>query len=109
MSSLPEPLPRLLEGERIVTTRKVKQDLLTVRPSELHELYRLARADGHGNIGDFGPVLASRTLEGHSPDRDLHRYEAIFGRDSLRVALDLLDSYPKLARSTLLKLAGSQG
>lgn len=109
MSSSPESPPRLLEGERIVANRPVAQDSPRTRPSELHELYRLARADGRGDIGDFGPVLASRTLEGHSPDRDLHRYEAIFGRDSLRVALNLLNLYPKLARSTLIKLAESQG
>jgi glycogen debranching enzyme len=40
---------------------------------------------------------------------ELHRYEAIFGRDSLRVALDLLEQYPKLARATLVRLAELQG
>lgn len=36
-------------------------------------------------------------------------YEVVFGRDSLRVAIDLITSYPNLARTTVLELARTQG
>ena len=39
----------------------------------------------------------------------LRLYEALFGRDSLRVAIDLISTYPALARTTLLELARLQG
>jgi len=39
----------------------------------------------------------------------LRLYEVVFGRDALRVAIDLISSYPKLARTTVLRLAELQG
>lgn len=80
-----------------------------MKPSGLHELYRLARAGNSHQVGQYGPVLASQALEGHKHTPELHRYEAVFGRDSLRVALDLLEQYPKLTRATLIRLAELQG
>lgn len=110
MDSSKKPLPRLLPGERITLMQDVDEGAaIEVQPSGLHELYRLARTGDRGQIGDSGPVLASQALEGHYHPAELHKYEAIFGRDSLRVALDLLNSHPNLARATLIKLAELQG
>src|ERR1035437_1749113 len=110
MDSSQKPLPRLLPGERLTLVEDVgDSNSIHVQPSSLHELYRLARTGDSGQLGEHGPVLASQILEGHTHPAALHRYEAIFGRDSLRVALDLLEAYPKLARSTLIRLAELQG
>lgn len=102
-------LPRLLPGEKIVFVRHFNDNSSGNKPSSLHELYRLARAETSQQVGKFGPVLASQTLEGHRGSPELRRYEAIFGRDSLRVALDLVDRYPKLTKATLVRLAELQG
>jgi len=109
MESSQAILPRLLPGERIEFVRHFKNNSLGQKPSSLHELYRLARAETRQQVGKFGPVLASQTLEGHKGSPELRRYEAIFGRDSLRVALDLIDQYPKLTQATLVRLAELQG
>lgn len=85
-------------------------------PSATIQLLRLARVHDTQDIGKAGPVLAALAMESDSdndrtPEENehLHLYEAVFGRDSLRTASFLLDSYPELARRTLLSLAESQG
>lgn len=103
------PLPKLLPGEELISVETVQDTLPDRAPSGLKELQRLANAPSRAEIGDFGPVLASLSIETHQDQPEFHRYEAIFGRDSLRVALDLIEEYPKLARSTLLTLAIMQG
>ena len=102
-------LSQLLEGERVVSIKNVVTNGLPAETSGLHQLYRLAGAENSSEVGEFGPVLASKSLEDHSAAPELRRYEAVFGRDALRVALDLLEQYPKLARSTLVMLAELQG
>lgn len=109
MKTQTKTVPRLLVGERLATVKNIAGSTFADAPSSVKELYRLAKAETHGEVGDFGPVMASQVLGGSSVNRQLRRYEAIFGRDSLRVAMDLLDEYPKLARSTLLSLAELQG
>jgi glycogen debranching enzyme len=108
MNNVDPPLPRLLPGEKVVYVKHLTENK-NLRPSGLHELYRLAQAKNQYQVGKYGPVLASQALEGHRHASELHRYEAIFGRDSLRVALDLLEQYPKLTRATLVRLAELQG
>lgn len=77
-------------------------------PSSIRELERLDQAASLSDIGKK-PVLAALPLSGHEKDPNFNIYEAVFGRDSLRVILDLIDSYPELARSTLVNLAENQG
>src|SRR5438132_7106973 len=36
-------------------------------------------------------------------------FNCLFGRDSIRMAMDLLDDFPEVARSTLIELARLQG
>ena len=101
-------LPALLPGEEIVNVQHFPSVPRQKLPSSEDELRLLASAAEGFDIGSFGPVVASRSLPGHG-DRAFRQYETLFGRDSLRVALDLIDKFPKLARTTLLVLAQLQG
>lgn len=105
------PLPRLLPGETLVTVEEIPEYVPTQPPSSLRELQRLAQVKAEGEVGAFGPSLAAIALE--RPDQDvspeLRKYEALFGRDSLRVALDVLPIYPLLAHATIHALARLQG
>src|SRR5262245_45154180 len=64
----------------------------------LCELGRVGRLD---ELGTSGPLLASAGQ--HS------LFHCLFGRDALRMAMDLLDDFPEVARVTLLELARLQG
>lgn len=103
------PLPRLLEGEEFVTIRPVDAMVAPKKASDVRALMKLSGAKKRGEIGDFGPVLASLSLDGRGGDPDFHKYEAVYGRDSLRAAIDLIAYYPALSRATLLRLAETQG
>lgn len=103
--------PFMLPGESIVQLIELPERHAERYPSSVRELYRLTQATTHEEVGEFGPILASlalETIQGDAPE-ELHRYEALFGRDSLRVALDLLPLYPRLTRTTILSLARLQG
>ena len=101
-------LPKLLPGETMVNIQHFPAPPKQKLPSSEAELERLANVTKGIDVGSFGPVLASRSLP-HREGKAFRRYEALFGRDSLRVALDLLEKFPKLARNTLLVLAQLQG
>ncbi len=102
-------LPRLLEGEEIINIQTFPPLRLEHMPTSTAELSRLAGVTKSSEIGRKGPVLAAMPAPGRKRDEHFHRYEALFGRDSLRVALNLLERYPALARSTLIALAELQG
>jgi len=56
------------------------------------------------------PPLAALPLErSEAAGRELRLFEAVFARDSLRVALALATPFPELGRATLLHLAAAQG
>ncbi len=110
ISSPPELAPYILKGESIISIVESPERLPSRPPSELRELYRLAQVKLHDEVGEFGPILASISLESDTDTSlDLHRYEALFGRDALRVAIDLLPLYPRLTRVTIVTLAKLQG
>jgi glycogen debranching enzyme len=111
--SLPDlnsEIPELADfGDRIVdiVTPDIQRPML--RPSAVRELFRLAGADEHSSeMGLHSPVagLASEENQGVV---ELRRFEVMHGRDALRIALDVIDSHPKLLRITLLELAENQG
>jgi glycogen debranching enzyme len=52
-------------------------------------------------LGENGPLLASAGADS--------LFHCLFGRDSIRMAFDLLDDFPAVARATLLALAWLQG
>lgn len=103
---------QLLPGEQLINVEDIPALPPTQPPSGLRELYRLAGARINTVLQEFNPPLASLALETTAESAiapQHHLYEALFGRDSLRVALDMLPLYPKLTRVTLLALAKLQG
>jgi glycogen debranching enzyme len=61
----------------------------------------LGRVRRVSDLGRNGPLLAS------AGTRSL--FHCLFGRDAIRMATDLLDDFPAVARATLLELARLQG
>ncbi|MDN5819710.1 MAG: hypothetical protein L0H36_03230 [bacterium] len=104
----------LLPGEKLVSIESHDPRSFDNVPSSLEQILRLTKSKSPEAIGEHGPSIASLALdlssEGDSQTPDhLKLYEVVFGRDSLRVAIDLISSYPKLARATTYKLAELQG
>lgn len=106
---VPDLLPYLREGEKVVYVEEVPRQRRITIPSAVLELQRLTKSDNIDEIGKNGPVIAATTLNDDETRSELHLYEAVFGRDSLFVAHELLDVYPELAKSTLRTLASVQG
>lgn len=115
---LQTPVPsnfRLLPGEKLLSVTQHPSNVIKSEPSSITQILRLTRAEQLSDIGKTGPSLAAIALEASELEnpRDtpehLKLYEAVFGRDSLRVAIDLISSYPELARATTLRLAELQG
>lgn len=125
------PYP-LLSGERLLSITQHPPRIFEASPSSLQQMMRLTRVSSPNAIGEHGPSVASLAFEvsartsvepGESPlnapvitdetlvsvPEHLRLYEVVFGRDSLRVAIDLISSYPELARTTVLRLAELQG
>lgn len=118
--NIPEDVERsldqfpLLPGERLLSITPHPLRHFYHPPSSLEQLMRLTRSHTPEDIGRSGPVLAAIALSSdidtiNEPPEHLRIYEAVFGRDSLRVAIDLISSYPELARTTVLELAKLQG
>lgn len=106
----PDLSPYIFPNEHIIKIEHFANPPADRPPSGLRELYRLARAKVENELYQFNPPLASLALASEQSDSpDLHRYEALFGRDSLRVATDLISLFPQLAHATLIKLAENQG
>jgi glycogen debranching enzyme len=64
-------------------------------------LCELGRVDCLHDLGTRGPLVASAGA--HS------LFHCLFGRDAIRMGMDLLDDFPQVARTTLLELARLQG
>jgi glycogen debranching enzyme len=109
--SVPDLLPYLLPGERVINVIQSgeQEKDLDAPPSPLNELYRLAGARIFGSEIEFPRPVHASVAHSDSDDENLHLYETLFGRDSLRVAQDVLPVYPQLARVTILGLAHLQG
>jgi glycogen debranching enzyme len=61
----------------------------------------LGRVERLADLGTVGPLVASAGSES--------LFHCLFGRDSIRMAMDLLEDFPAVARTTLLELARLQG
>lgn len=105
----------LLPGEELVSvvdhgSRRSRRIL-----SSLDQILRLTRAEDADHIGKTGPALAAIAIEASDlidpvdTPNHLRLYEAVFGRDSLRAAIDLISVHPELCRASVLKLAELQG
>ena len=101
----------LLPGETLLLIKHHEpRELPHEQPSSLREILRLTSAASPDQIGKTGPSVAAiaYTPPEQTPEY-LKLYNTVFGRDSLRVAIDLISNYPELARTTLLELAHLQG
>jgi hypothetical protein len=106
---------KLLPGEELVDIVVPPRRYSQTPPSSLDQILRLTRSRSVEEIGNFGPSIAALALDSIALESEtgtpeyLRLYEVVFGRDSLRVAIDLITSYPNLARGTVLELARLQG
>lgn len=102
---------RLLPGEELQNVIKHDPRELPDHVSSLEQMRRLTRASSEEEIGQNGPSIAALSFDVVKQPTPSHLklYEVVFGRDSLRVAIDLISSYPNLARRTTLELAKLQG
>lgn len=110
-STLPDDIT-LLPDERLLNVVYHEERNFGRVPSSLEQILRLTGAQLEEEIGKRHPSVASLALNDVGSDdapEHLHLYEVVFGRDSLRVAIDLVSSYPELARITTLMLAALQG
>jgi glycogen debranching enzyme len=64
-------------------------------------LCELGRVEQLADLGQNGPLLASAGVDS--------LFHCLFGRDAIRMAMDLLDDFPAVAHGTLLELARLQG
>src|SRR5438270_12548678 len=64
-------------------------------------LCELGRVERLQDLGTNGPLLASAGADS--------LFHCLFGRDAIRMAMDLLDDFPAVTHSTLLDLARLQG
>jgi len=103
---------KLLTGESFLHAQPYPSRVLpSHEPSSLREILRLTGASSPDDIGKTGPAIAALAIDAYEGDipEHLRLYEVVFGRDSLRVAIDLISTYPELARATTLRLAELQG
>lgn len=64
-------------------------------------LASLGKVEQLADLGRGGPLLASAG--------ECSLFHCLFGRDAIRMALDLLDDWPAVARATIVELARLQG
>lgn len=101
---------RLLPGEKLLHVKSFEATKPKDKPSSLREFYRLTSATNDSEVGVNGPAVAALAVEGNgSIPEHQGLYSVVFGRDSLRVAIDLARHYPRLARTTVCALAELQG
>ena len=70
-------------------------------PDLVRTLCELGGVEHLEDLGARGPLMASAGTDS--------LFHALFGRDSLRMAMDLLGDFPRVSRATLLVLASLQG
>ncbi|TMC98084.1 MAG: hypothetical protein E6J03_13925 [Chloroflexi bacterium] len=91
-------MPSLNPSPRIPSPVEVDGIRIDSLVSVLCELGRVERLT---DLGTNGPLLASAGASS--------LFHCLFGRDSIRMAMDLLDDFPAVGRETLLELARLQG
>lgn len=112
--SLPDGF-HLLPGEELVVAEKFDARPLKKHLSGLEQMLRLTSAESPDMIGQTGPALAAIAIKAsdlavpQEAPQHLRLYEAVFGRDSLRAAIDLISVHPELSRASVLRLAELQG
>ncbi len=106
-----DPLPvYILTNEEIVLRRPAQVIVPSlIMPEEA--LLRITQASSVKDIGEHTVLASVNTVE-NAGNRDLELYGTegtVFGRDSERVALDMLPKFPAVAMTTIKFLAATQG
>lgn len=103
-------IPYLRPHERVTNVEHPRRPTPLKSATALEALELLTGADSGRQIGVAGPPAAAYTPRADVGTATLSLFRhALFGRDALRVSLDLLDRYPKLAAATIIELASLQG
>lgn len=121
---------QLLPQEKLLGIISHEPRMFHTPPSSVEQMMRLTGSNEPHYIGFHGPSVASLAFDvatktsvssneidmPHDTEdimaavpNHLRLYEVVFGRDSLRVAIDLIPTYPQLGRATVLRLAELQG
>jgi glycogen debranching enzyme len=95
----------MLQNLRIhpIQTRQARREIYALPDPSLvaRALCQLARVESLDQLGQRGPLDASAGRES--------LFACLFGRDAIRMALDLLDDFPAVGRATILRLTATQG
>lgn len=108
-AEVPDLEPFLRPGERVINVEPISVPAPTKYPSAYEALKRLTDAEYRHEIGEHGPSIAARATKEGKEIAELRLFEVVFGRDSLQVASNLVDRFPKLVRATVMRLAELQG
>lgn len=108
-NKVPELIPYLLPGEMVIDVERPMVVEPVHFPSAVKAILRLTNSPRIEEIGNHGPSVAANANPENKGLEALSKYEVLFGRDSLRVALDLSDYYPELLKATIIELAKLQG
>jgi glycogen debranching enzyme len=98
----------LFLGEQILSVKKVDLSLPEKPLPALQCLMRLCRVERKEDIGLYAPIAAT-ALPQHEGEPELRLFEALFGRDSLRVSSLLVKLFPRIAEVTIKELVRHQG
>jgi glycogen debranching enzyme len=103
------PPVKLLPGERIERVDELDLVDPPAMPDALGELCKLTGVERPEEIGMNGPSIGARVTDANADEPELRKFEIVFGRDSLTVALIVADLFPRLLEATVLHLARYQG
>jgi glycogen debranching enzyme len=98
--ALTQAKQRSLEPTRGPQLNEIQRDAMTIAKLLPEMLCSLGGVDKLSDLG-IRPLVASAGKES--------LFNTLFGRDSIRMAVDLIDSYPKVAKATIIELAKLQG
>jgi hypothetical protein len=110
----PELLPYLLPFQKVIYVRDLGpmlEDYVPGRPhpSSSRALLRLMHVGRLEDIGKRGPGDAALPLPEHRDLPEFTLLEGLVGRDALYLGLNLYASFPRLLRTTVIRLAELQG
>lgn len=101
---------RLRPDDVVLKIRELTSLIRTPPLSTAQALIRLGHVSNLRKLGSAGPLHAATTAGAKDEaDSELRKFEAVFGRDALRVCEFVGDYFPRLRQATILSLARAQG
>ncbi|MFP5021174.1 amylo-alpha-1,6-glucosidase [Pseudonocardia phyllosphaerae] len=109
-SDLTDVVGHLGPADAVVGCRRMRTAFRVPPITPEHALLALAHVTELDDVGAAGPLHAATTADDPGlADPELRKFEAVFGRDSLRVEQFIGDHFPLLRRTTIETLARGQG